>query len=400
MLEGINFVWDVINAEWDEKYQRLVQWTQAHNSSSVPISDPDLGAFVSKQRQNKKRGKLLQRKIDALDRIGFVWCTSVRGAAPDADVRISPFAMLTTRALVTVPRGQNNDWGIKFRALCAWQRETGHANVPFTGGVLGWWSNTQRQSRRKGTLRMDRVERLDSIGFDWAPAVRRGRVRKGHPSRASGAPHTFAGAAEGHRSGPLENGASCSRREAPPASSPTLSLVSEDIFDDAPQQRQGQRHWAGLVHGLTAPAGLVEGGLGEAARVEETVLGMLQTEDWCQDFAPSTAPAAASLVSGGKRALLAEAGERLQDRHWTGMTHGLPAACGLVEGGAIGAAPPGSAGGCEDPAEVPPGCDSACDASEGGARGQQFALSDSNPAAEPNCSADILLLMGLHAVGR
>lgn len=116
-----------------------------HGHCAVPIAQGELGTWVSKQRQLFKRGKLSQEKITALNGLGFTWSTA------------------------------EADWEDKFKRLCQWAKERGHASVPFNEGELGWWVNTQRQCKRKGKLSMQREERLCSLGFVWNPSNSRNK---------------------------------------------------------------------------------------------------------------------------------------------------------------------------------------------------------------------------------
>lgn len=143
-MDEIQFVWNTVTAMWEGRYARLVAWKRAHGHCVVPIVQGELGTWVSKQRQLKKRGKLGADKVAALDRLGFTWSTA------DAD------------------------WEDKFKRLVAWKAAHGHACVPFTEGELGWWVNTQRQCRKKGKLSEVRERRLDAVGFVWNPSKNKG----------------------------------------------------------------------------------------------------------------------------------------------------------------------------------------------------------------------------------
>jgi hypothetical protein len=147
-LNGVSFMWKVIAAVWEDKFQKLTAWKKQHGHTCVPISDPDLGSWVSKQRQSYKRGKLAPEKLHALNCIEFTWSTS------------------------------EADWDDKFNQLCEWKRIHGHVIVPFNEGGLGWWSNTQRQSKRKGKLIRERELRLQEVGFVWNPSDRRAQSKK------------------------------------------------------------------------------------------------------------------------------------------------------------------------------------------------------------------------------
>ena len=131
---------------WEERFRKLNQWKLQHGHCAVPIAQGELGTWVSKQRQLRKRGKLSKEKIDALDSLKFTWSTA------------------------------EADWEDKFKRLCEWTRQRGHASVPFNEGELGWWVNTQRQCKRKGKLSPSREARLQSLGFVWNPSNSRSRT--------------------------------------------------------------------------------------------------------------------------------------------------------------------------------------------------------------------------------
>lgn len=131
---------------WEERFRRLSEWKRIHGHCAVPIAQGELGTWVSKQRQLRKRGKLSKEKVDALDSLKFTWSTA------------------------------EADWEDKFKRLCGWTREHGHASVPFNEGELGWWVNTQRQCKRKGKLNQSREARLQTLGFVWNPSNSRSRA--------------------------------------------------------------------------------------------------------------------------------------------------------------------------------------------------------------------------------
>ena len=77
-LASIGFVWNMYDAKWTEKYDRLVQYKKQNKTTCVPRSyptDPQLGNWVSQQRisYNTKQPSLTADRITKLDSIGFVW---------------------------------------------------------------------------------------------------------------------------------------------------------------------------------------------------------------------------------------------------------------------------------------------------------------------------------------
>jgi hypothetical protein len=63
-------------------------------------------------------------------------------------------------------------WYAAFERLAAYKEKFGHVNVLSKyndGGSprLGFWAHRQRENYRKGSLREDRIDQLESIGFVW-----------------------------------------------------------------------------------------------------------------------------------------------------------------------------------------------------------------------------------------
>jgi hypothetical protein len=158
VLNSLDFCWDLHKFEaeknWNDRYNDLVRWKEAHGHCNVPQSDPNLGKWVKMQRdyynntaagKKQRKGSLTQDKIDKLEAIGFEW-----------------------RLLKMV------GWDKRFEELCEWKSIHGHCNVPTqTTGSLGRWVSKQRIQmtyRRNGEysqLSDDRIDKLDSVGFVW-----------------------------------------------------------------------------------------------------------------------------------------------------------------------------------------------------------------------------------------
>jgi len=81
-LNSIGFVWSVYDAAWEEKFNELVEYKSKHGHTNVPDRAGKLGCWVSSQRTylGKKRKmtknsniEKMNRRIDKLDKLGFVW---------------------------------------------------------------------------------------------------------------------------------------------------------------------------------------------------------------------------------------------------------------------------------------------------------------------------------------
>ena len=81
-LDEIGFIWDRLEANWDEMFAALVEFKEAHGHCNVPnwwLKNPKLSKWVSHQRSFHKKGKLSEERISRLDGvIGFQWQVTLR----------------------------------------------------------------------------------------------------------------------------------------------------------------------------------------------------------------------------------------------------------------------------------------------------------------------------------
>ena len=74
LLESIGFEWGQSLWSWDDRFLDLVKYKAQYGTASVPARyppNPQLGAWVSKQRQRKMN--LSEEQVRLLDSIGFEW---------------------------------------------------------------------------------------------------------------------------------------------------------------------------------------------------------------------------------------------------------------------------------------------------------------------------------------
>ena len=93
-------------------------------------------------------GSLARDRIDRLSNIDFKWAL-----------------------IEAVP------WENRFNELVQYKAKYGDCNFPTNAGKLGTWVNHQRQRYKKGKLPQDRIDQLESIGFDWTPPRGKKEVR-------------------------------------------------------------------------------------------------------------------------------------------------------------------------------------------------------------------------------
>ena len=148
-LNSIGFKWALgagrRDGQWNARFKELLDYRSEHGDCNVPRSQAPLRKWVSHQRQQYKKCKLSQDRIDRLISIGFKW--TQKEVAP------------------TVP------WETRFDELVEYKAKHGDCNVPQRQGKLGTWVRAQRQQYKKGKLSQDRIDRLNSIGFDWTPPM-------------------------------------------------------------------------------------------------------------------------------------------------------------------------------------------------------------------------------------
>jgi uncharacterized protein YbgA (DUF1722 family) len=148
MLDEFGFVWVVDRCApetWHQQYEKLVEFQRKNGHCIVPSTyqeDKSLGKWVGKQRELHSKDKLRLDRKDLLDELGFAW-------------------------------GGGN-WLTQYEKLVEFKRKNGHCIVPINykeDVSLGMWVNTQRQFHSKKTIRPDRKDLLDQLGFVWkAPA--------------------------------------------------------------------------------------------------------------------------------------------------------------------------------------------------------------------------------------
>jgi hypothetical protein len=136
---------------WDETYEALTAYKNKHGDCDVPQrynEDKRLGAWVGKQRKERKKLSTGQRK--RLDHLGFDWAAR--------------------------QEREEFGWDEKFKRLKKYRELYGDCKVPqssvdkkFTPWVeeLGSWVCTQRANWKKYKLSSDRTSKLESLQFEW-----------------------------------------------------------------------------------------------------------------------------------------------------------------------------------------------------------------------------------------
>jgi hypothetical protein len=146
-LNHIGFIWNTSEHIWEKAFLDLTVYKDENTDCLVPRhyktpSGYGLGFWVGQQR--KEKDKLTSDQIERLDQIDFYWGK---------------------------PRGSLDDlWNKGVYELTLYKDEKGDCLVPIrhkseSDYALGAWVAAQR--RNKDKIRVDRLKRLDQIGFVW-----------------------------------------------------------------------------------------------------------------------------------------------------------------------------------------------------------------------------------------
>jgi hypothetical protein len=134
-LDSIGFVWNFSN-RWHIMFQQLVAYKKENKSTCVPKkANKKLANWVSWQRGRYKKGSLLEKHVELLQSIGFVW---------------DP---------------QDSKWMEMYHRLVLYKKEKGSTKLPSyynDDPQLGNWTSQQRHYYRT----VKRMELLNSIKFD------------------------------------------------------------------------------------------------------------------------------------------------------------------------------------------------------------------------------------------
>jgi superfamily II DNA or RNA helicase len=147
-LDELGIVWGPHDDRWEAALAVCLAWCEGHGSLANVRQDDvfdgfNLGDWVVARRQDKKKHRLSQEKITALDELGMVWD------------RIDA------------------QWEAGMGACRGWCEEHGSlatvkAQTVVNGFNLGMWVTNRRQDKRKDRLSKDRIAALDDLGMRWS----------------------------------------------------------------------------------------------------------------------------------------------------------------------------------------------------------------------------------------
>ncbi|WP_370185145.1 Helicase associated domain protein [Rhodococcus wratislaviensis] len=210
------WTWSARTDEWEDGFQRLLDYLDVHGNARVPASYTvegyRLGVFVNNQRHFYAKGTLrtdrqerfealtgwtwsprvdqwedgLARLLDYVDTHGNArvpasyaiegyrlgaWVSQLRGKRADGVLDADRQRQLEALTGWTWDHKADH-WEESFQRLLEYVERHGDARVPTShttdGFRLGGWVGTQRTNRAKGTLEPDREQRLQELtGWTW-----------------------------------------------------------------------------------------------------------------------------------------------------------------------------------------------------------------------------------------
>jgi len=140
------------DSNWDEMFQRLGRYKEAHGNCHVPldyVDDRVLSAWVFHQRTLYKVHSMASEKQTRLESLGFAW---------NVDGNNTPFRQCK----------YDLQWDEMFRLLYQYKQQYGDCQVPqhyVEDPKLGAWMSTQRVAYKAQKMKANRKYHLESIGF-------------------------------------------------------------------------------------------------------------------------------------------------------------------------------------------------------------------------------------------
>ncbi|CAB9515209.1 helicase [Seminavis robusta] len=154
-MDEIGFLWtdakmDKHERRWMAMFEALKEYKATHGHCRVPHKEGTLGIWVGTQRRLYTIDKLRRDRQEMLESIGFEW-------------RLKRFVEVKKPEQETL-------WNSQYAKVVRFKEEYGHTCVPYRypeDEGLGIWVHNQRIRNKNGTLRPDRKEKLDKVGFTW-----------------------------------------------------------------------------------------------------------------------------------------------------------------------------------------------------------------------------------------
>ena len=225
LLNEIGMSWHRDKSRWETAYSYAVEYHSAFGNinATADYTTPDefaLGAWVANQRRKYKCGKLTDKQITRLEKLGIEWEPSeamwITAYEHAMDYYREHGNLLVNNQFVSddgfklgswisnqktkyrkgklekeqirllekigmIWNSNSEKWMVGFEHAKAYFKEYGNLSVPkryvcSDGYPLGSWIASQKQAYKNGKLDRDKAEMLGSIGMEWSskyPAMNR-----------------------------------------------------------------------------------------------------------------------------------------------------------------------------------------------------------------------------------
>lgn len=167
-LDELDFVWNVNDYQWQQKYEQIREFIQENDHSHLPSTKEykALQAWCGTQR------KLYRAKHNLTDdNSPIIGTASSRTTSVLTDERESLLKDIGFDWKTT----HEHTWNQRIQQLKEYKLQHGHVNLGKNDGTLGAWADTQRTEYRfrkmadhQSHLTDSRVKELESIGFVWS----------------------------------------------------------------------------------------------------------------------------------------------------------------------------------------------------------------------------------------
>ena len=207
-----HWLWDPYDEEWNKNCELLKEYLYKYNElpkCSTVYKGRKIGVWMNTQRQNKKKGKLSQERIQALERIyGWVWdadeewnknCEILKEYVDNynqlpkrstvykgrkignwmtkqrQDKKKAKLSQEKIQALENTPHWlwdpYDEEWNKNCEILKEYvdnYNELPKRSTEYKGRKIGSWMKTQRQYKKKGKLSQEKIQALERIsGWTW-----------------------------------------------------------------------------------------------------------------------------------------------------------------------------------------------------------------------------------------
>ena len=162
-LEEIGFPWiaEITASEphWLTMFEKVQQHIATTSSCRIGRATPDqkqLASWIVHQRMLRRTEKLLPKRQQLLEAIGFEWEPQYRGKRKGV--------------LPDVDHAFGKTWDEMHAMLAHFFKLQGHCNVPpnWSGDPeLARWIQCQRAAKKRSKLTAEQIRRLDEMGFAW-----------------------------------------------------------------------------------------------------------------------------------------------------------------------------------------------------------------------------------------